>query len=155
MVMAHPTLTAAPVADWHVGIVYSQPARNEAVSPESAISSGSANSRINPLDSKALRTTSRLPPLVARFATATPKGAAPDSNVPAAVKSGMPMAPLPAGDPGAGTGFPLASTPVTAGRPRGCPDGVKPPVPVLNPRFPPLLAPYQFTPNSRLALRAT
>ena len=50
--MAHP----APVvyADWHVGTGYSPPARNEAVSPESAISSGSANWRINPLVSKAL-----------------------------------------------------------------------------------------------------
>src|SRR5437868_4466053 len=131
MVMAQ---VPAIAADWHVGTGYSPPARNEAVSPESAISSGSANSRINPLVSKALRTTSRVPPLVARFATATPNGAAPESSVPAVVNIGRPMAPLPAGDPTAGTGFPLASTGPPApipGRPSGC---------VGEPPFPAILA---------------
>src|SRR5438093_6866471 len=90
MVMAHP----APVvyADWHVGTGYSPPARNEAVSPESAISSGSANWRTNPLSSKAVKRRSRLFPLPARLASATPKGAAPESNVPADVNSGTPAA---------------------------------------------------------------
>src|SRR5215510_2375271 len=148
MVTAHaPPIVAAA---WHTGTGYSPPARNEAVSPESAIRSGSANRRTNPFVSKADRTTSRVAPLLARFATATPKGPAPESNVPAVVVNiGRPIAPLPAGEPGAGTGFPLASTPVTAGRPPGCitTSGR----PVAKPRLPPLLAPNQFTPSSRLA----
>ena len=53
------TPPVAPVAVT-TGTGYSPPARNEAVSPESAISSGSANWRINPLVSKAVRRTSRL-----------------------------------------------------------------------------------------------
>src|SRR5262249_393319 len=116
MVTAHaPPMVAAA---WHTGTGYSPPARNEAVSPGSAIRSGSANRRTKPFVSKAVRTTSRVAPLLARFATATPKGVAPESNVPAAcVNIGRPIAPLPAGEPGAGTGFPLASTPGTAGPP--------------------------------------
>src|SRR5262245_37104060 len=103
MVMAHPTATAAPDDDWHVGTGYSPPARNEAVSPESATRSGSANCRINPLVSKALRITSMLAPLLVRFAIATPKGAAPESNVPTPANIGRPGALV--------TGFPFASTP--------------------------------------------
>src|SRR5262249_39938382 len=155
MVMAHPVPVVC--ADWHVGTGYSPPARNEAVSPESAMSSGSANWRINPLVSKALKTRSRLLPLPARLASATPKGAAPESNVPAVLNSGTPAGPeqpilnrvqlmefvFP-------TEFPAASTAgveVTVPRPAGCPFGVKPPTPVLKPRFPALLAPNQFTPS--------
>src|SRR5262245_24351924 len=93
MVMAHPVPVVC--ADWHVGTGYSPPARNEAVSPESAISSGSANWRINPLVSKALKTRSRLLPPAARLATATPKGDAPESNVPRVVNIGSPAAPPP------------------------------------------------------------
>src|SRR6476619_101771 len=102
MVMAHPVPVVC--ADWHTGTGYSPPARNEAVSPESAIRSGSANRRTNPFVSKALRTTSRVAPLLARFATATPRGVGPESNAPAAVVNiGRPIAPLPGGEPGAGT----------------------------------------------------
>src|SRR5262249_12051239 len=147
------------------GIGYSPPARNEAVSPESAIRSGSANRRTSPFVSKALRSTSRLAPLLARFASATEKGAAPESNVPAVVNIGRPGAPLPVGEPGEGTGFPAASTGAFApipGRPSGCVGEpafpatlLKLPTPVLKPRFPPLLAPNHFTPNSRLAERST
>ena len=54
----------------------SPPARKDAVSPESAIKSGSARRRTRPFSSSADRVTSRLPPLVARLASATPKGAA-------------------------------------------------------------------------------
>src|SRR5947209_19233381 len=126
--MAHPVPVVC--ADWTTGTGYSPPARNEAVSPESAISSGSANWRTNPLVSRALKTTSRLAPLLARLAIATPKGCAPESNVPAVVNIGRPGAPLPAGDPTAGTGFPLASTvPVIPGRPPGAAE----PIPVVKP----------------------
>ena len=98
-----------------VGTGNSPPARKEAVSPESAIKSGSARRRTRPFVSSADRVTSRLPPLVARLASATPKGtaAAPEiagSKVAAVLNIGRPGAPLPAGEPGAGTGFPLAST---------------------------------------------
>src|SRR5262249_54053529 len=134
------------------GIGYSPPARNEAVSPESAIRSGSANRRTNPFVSKALRSTSRVAPLLAGFASAIPKGAQPEINVHVALNIGGHSAPLPAGEPGAGTGFPLASPPVTAGRPPGC---VTAPIPVVKPRFPPLLAPNHFPPNSRAAERST
>src|SRR5262249_33670010 len=124
------------------GTGYSPPARNEAVSPESAIRSGSANRRTNPFVSKAVRSTSRLPPRLARFASATEKGTAPESNVPAVENIGRPGAPLPKGEPGEGTGFPLASTKVPGpaapipGRPPGCPASapgvvlLKPPTPV-------------------------
>src|SRR5262249_58549827 len=105
-----------------------------------------------PFVSKALRSTSRVAPLLARFASAIPKGALPEINEPAAVNIGRPSAPLPAGEPGAGTGFPLASTPVTAGRPPGC---VTVPIPVVKPPFPPLLAPHHFNPNSRAAEPST
>ena len=87
------------------------------MSPESATKSGSAKRRMSPFVSNAVRVTSRLAPLVARLASATPKGCAPEIKVAAVVNIGRPGAPLPAGEPGAGTGFPLASTPVTAGRP--------------------------------------
>src|SRR5262249_23370126 len=80
MVIAHPPIVGVP--DWHVGNGYSPPARNEAVSPESAMRSGSASCRIKPLVSKALKTTSKLPFLLARLAIATPKGVAPESKVP-------------------------------------------------------------------------
>ena len=93
-----------------VGTGNSPPARKEAVSPESATKSGSARRRMRPFVSSADRVTSRLPPLVARLASATPKGAAPESKVPAVLNIGRPGAPLPVGEPGAGTGFPLAST---------------------------------------------
>src|SRR5262249_41011431 len=76
----------------------------------------------------------------------------PEINEPAAVNNGRPSAPLPAGEPGAGTGFPLASTPVTAGPPPGCVTG---PIPVGKPRFPPLLAPNHFTPHPRAPERST
>src|SRR5262249_15938127 len=138
MVMAHPVPVVT--ADWHVGIGYSPPARNEAVSPESAIRSGSANSPINPLVSKALKRRSSLLPLRARLASATPKGAAPESNVPVVVNSGTPAA-------DGRIGFPAGSTEVTAPRPRGCPAGDKPPTPVLKPRFPAFWAANQFTPS--------
>ena len=52
----------------------SPPARKEAVSPESATKSGSAKRRMRPFVSSAVRVTSRLAPLVARLASATPKG---------------------------------------------------------------------------------
>src|SRR5207245_3856904 len=90
MVMAHPVPVVC--ADWHVGTGYSPPARNEAVSPESAISSGSAKLRTKSLFSKALKRRSRLLPLLARLASATPKGDAPESNVPAVVNNGTPAA---------------------------------------------------------------
>src|SRR3954451_7653137 len=98
-----------------VGTGNSPPARKEAVSPESATKSGSARRRMRPFSSSAVRVTSRLPPLVARLASATPKGAAtaPEivgSKVPTALNIGRPGAPLPGGESGAGTGFPLAST---------------------------------------------
>ena len=137
----------------------SPPARKAAVSPESATRSGSARRRMRPFVSSALRRRSMLAPLLARLASATPKGAAPESKVPTVEKIGMPGAPLPAGEPGAGTGFPPAST---TSRPRAAPGRRAPPAqrgvtpdPVLTPRFPPLFAPNQFTPISRLALRAT
>ena len=60
-----------------VGTGNSPPARKEAVSPESATKSGSARRRMRPFVSSADRVTSRLPPLVARLASATPKGAQP------------------------------------------------------------------------------
>ena len=89
----------------------SPPARKEAVSPESATKSGSARRRMRPFSSSADRVTSRLPPLVARLASATPKGARTrESKVPTVLNIGRPGAPLPVGEPGAGTGFPLAST---------------------------------------------
>ena len=62
---------------------------------------------------------------------------------------------------GLGTGFPLASTqggvpqPVVGGPTAGLPPAEAVPRPVAKPRFPALFAPNQFTPISRLALRAT
>src|SRR3954451_5286992 len=91
-----------------VGTGNSPPARKEAVSPESATKSGSARRRMRPFSSNAVRVTSRLPPLVARLASATPKGAAPESKVAAVLNIGRPGGPLPVN--GLDTGFPLAST---------------------------------------------
>ena len=102
---------AAGASRLHDGTGNSPPARKEAVSPESATKSGSARRRMRPFVSSAVRVTSRLPPLVARLASATPKGAAHrESKVAAVLNIGRPGAPLPVGEPGAGTGFPLAST---------------------------------------------
>ena len=67
---------AAGAPRLRVGTGNSPPARKEAVSPESATKSGSARRRMRPFVSSADRVTSRLPPLVARLASATPKGAA-------------------------------------------------------------------------------
>src|SRR5262249_52741654 len=146
----------------------SPPARKAAVSPESAIKSGSARRRRRPFVSSADRVTSRLPPLVARLAIATPKGtaAAPESvgsKVPRALNIGRPAGPLPPIVPpgNVDTGFPLASTqggvpqPVVGGPTAGLPPAEGGPKPVAKPRFPALFAPFQFTPSSRLALRAT
>src|SRR5262249_29483097 len=150
---------------WHTGTGYSPPARNEAVSPESAIRSGSARRRTRPFVSSAVRATSRLAPLLARLASATPKGSAPETKVPAVANNGRPGAALPGGacgggesDPtgGAGPGFPAASTRPGPTTPTpGLPPGTTVPVPVVKPRFPPPFAPNQFTPSSRLAERST
>src|SRR5258707_8800901 len=106
-----------PVDVCAVGTGNSPPARKDAVSPESATKSGSARRRTRPLVSSAVRVTSRLPPLVARLASATPKGtaAAPEivgSKVAAVWNIGRPGGPLPVvAPPGPiDTGFPLAST---------------------------------------------
>ena len=87
------------------------------MSPESATKSGSARRRMRPLVSSADRVTSRLPPLVARLASATPKGtaAAPEivgSKVAAVLNIGRPGGPLPVG---AGCGYRISAR-VNTGR---------------------------------------
>ena len=80
-----------------------------------------------PSSSSADRVTSRLPPLVARLASATPKGAAaaPEiagSKVPTVLNIGRPGGPLPlVWPPGRrDTGFPLASTQGGVPQPETC-----------------------------------
>ena len=98
----------------------SPPARKEAVSPESATKSGSARRRTRPFVSSADRVTSRLPPLVARLASATPKGAAPEQQSPHSIEYRKARWPTASGRPGAGTGFPLASTQGGVPQPETC-----------------------------------
>ena len=73
------------------------------------------------------------------------KGRAPEIKVAAVVNIGRPGAPLPAGEPGAGTGFPLASTPVSV-QGRACP-GVTAPTPVVKASVPPVVCPKPIHPD--------
>src|SRR4030081_2413348 len=125
-----------------MGTGNSPPARKAAVSPESATKSGSARRRMRPFVSNADRATSRLAPLVARLASATPKGCAPEIKVAAVVNIGR-LGALP-------TVFPLASTQFGRTQPVAedgglpivfLPPAVTEPRPVPKPRFPALFAP--------------
>src|SRR5215475_6126029 len=112
-----------------IGTGNSPPARNCAVSPESAIRLGSARRRISPLVSSAVTRTSIFVPPLTRLASTTPKGDVLPTRVPVVWSSGMPLGVL------------LGAASLG--------DGTRPPCPALTTWVPERLAANQFTPSAR------